>query len=543
VISGPGSRTILDTSEQVLLLDMVRCPPGDTIVIRPRSELGEMLASRGVVSVAMLARMARNFDAGICAAVELILHDRRRTLLARVLTALDDTDPVDARAFLRAALEIGGDLVPGNPGVAVLASEERMARGFLDRADRAPSFYAWSDDLRLAWRRCAFMQRLLFDPAVVTALRSALCRDASLLVEYAEQIGVLQGLTAEITSPTVLDRVASGPAHLLPPAPSPLGHLARVVGRSRRDAPIGCDDLLALISSDPGVLLRPPDAAARGWHDMRIWALEPLLRYDTSAPVRVVFSDEYVADMRSTAKAILVGDGSAPAGFVRSSPRCSPRLYQDQRPAAEPGSLQIDPEMTLEPLPAYYERMSVAYGWVLNVLADRLTPRELGSFYRARRPGAPEVDTSLIDDVVRMRDLFRGLSEISLAELGMPTVRSDAGLLAKEWMRDRGSDVDYALDDRSMIPLGPPDGAGLTKVACVVGLCYKPVTVSFVSPPRPVDSKRIVDPGEKRICYTCPVSIVCETVAVMPDDEFRAFCDGHTRLAPLIAAMRVTTPR
>jgi hypothetical protein len=563
VLSNMALRTIpgmvdqlhLDTDTQVIYLDTPAIPPERVELISPRSGLVGLLLARGVTSVAMVARKAKRFDDGLYAAIELVLHARKMQLLWDMHDRFVTGDSIAARAYVRAAIILGGGPAPSTDPPSVQMTASYMVRKLLaDRRISEPrTFYTWSVALGRAWRMGRFLQGLIVDPNVVLALRSLICRNSHMRESYAAIINLSAALTGKSHLPTVFDQDRSIQSYFFPPPPSPLEALTARDGPplsdeddTRLDQVSVHDDLLGRIAGDDYISLDPRPTS--GWHDLRIWALEPLLRPERMPEAsRLLTSTDYTDSLFSVARSVLVGSGTGELRPVRSSTR-SPRPAQPSVATPSPVDcvselFMVGPDIVVEPQPSYYLRMAASYEYLYRVLTSHLTPVELDEARVLGEGGVcTETTPPIAIEVRRMGHLFTGLAMASKRELGEDPGRTANEALARAWLGAIAADEDVIADDRTMVVLYHDAKKGLYRVACNVGLCKRTLISSFVSPPRPVNASANVEFVDTRQTCLWPVTIECFSRQPMDDAEFRMFCDGHKTLDSLITALGKRQP-
>eukprot|EP00727_Mastigamoeba_balamuthi_P013294 m51a1_g8588 hypothetical protein (274) ;mRNA; f:60183-62623 len=122
---------------------------------------------------------------------------------------------------------------------------------------------------------------------------------------------------------------------------------------------------------------------------------------------------------------------------------------------------------------AYYLRRAHSYQFVLGVLRSHfpVTVEELAGMRRLREAGP--VDKPLVAELEQMVELFQGLHDVVMHELGFPRPEdrvSDAPeAAARRWLGDICEDEDLLVDNRMMVPAHYDANTGRYKVWCILG--------------------------------------------------------------------------
>lgn len=180
-----GYRVTVDLSGQVLTLDIPKRTyrPVESVLyptpagIKP-PEKGAAAERIYFVSASILSAKAKQFDDGLCAAVEVVLEEGSPGLMGKkkFLAALSDalknlSDPSIpqnekelARAFIIAASSLGGQDLSDNAKVVELS--EKTKKHFLDDPllSKPIGFYTWNSELGEIFQQDRLLQTKLASP-------------------------------------------------------------------------------------------------------------------------------------------------------------------------------------------------------------------------------------------------------------------------------------------------------------------------------------------------------------------------------------------
>jgi hypothetical protein len=552
-VTEDGWRVRLDVSRQVLHLDV---PSGwdEPAPLLPRLPADE----RGFVSAALLMLKAKQFDDGLYAAVELAAQSSagrfagKAKLLAGLADALagETVGPGgDALALVLGACLLGG--VPVRPLVGAESGAEVLVEAFLgDEAGSKPlGFYTRSPALVAIFRQDRFLQQELTDPAVVTALAGALERDAQAGDTYAAYLRLVAGLTNPFLGLDV--RVPLAPVNRLPGAapearhfiPPSRSHEVDLFQRLYADTPVPdgfnlMDELIRRIRSGE-VRLEPNERS--GWYDYQTWALEPLVRPESTwESDRLQLGRRYrehLVDLFKGSLALTRETHAKQAGGGRGG-YGGPRI----RP------IYVRPGLTVEPLATCYHRRALGYRFVRTVLEQAFGAEALNGLRWRTADGS--VVAPLGEALAAVESLFRGAYATSCREIGLahglPNVGQDEARFSR-WADNLAADPDVAQDARMMVPVFYDVGRRKMKVWVFLGWERWPASVTFVSRPcflschRPNGERTEPPPiefiGETHALAT-PVTAEVYVERLLDRNEFRAHCDRHRTRQAILARLR-----
>jgi hypothetical protein len=501
-LQGDGWRVQLDLTPQRLALEIPEefTELTDAELVPTCNALRSPYTSRPtMVSLSMMALKAKLFDDCLYAATDLAIQPRKTTLLAGL---------GQMSSLVAAAARLGGSDVPTSAAV------EHITSDFLNdpRKSKPLGFYTWSENLRRIFQQDRLLQEEL-DPDDVVALTTALDADPIAKRVYQDHLD----LVAKLTNPLVDDKpplFRSGAAYFFPPSRSHEGDLMKRLFRNR-PIPDGfslVDEVVRRVRSG-SLTLKPTQES--GWYDFQSWALEPLIIPDRMPEgARLTMNDRYRRQLEDVFKAIIAltrethvkqleipQEGAAMGGWRRSN-------------------VLVAPEISVEPIRAYYQRRAESYEFVREVLKSRVSLTSI----RAMTPSGPS-SQSLGEDLEAITSLFRGAAAVVGHELGIEPASGPDTERFREWAQspDVGGDV------RMMVPIFHDIGRDKTKVWAILGWATRSLYVSFVTPP----DVRVVK-GSPRVKWSPAYSEIAYPVFAEPlvsrlldRDEFRAHCDRY----------------
>eukprot|EP00727_Mastigamoeba_balamuthi_P007678 m51a1_g3530 hypothetical protein (561) ;mRNA; f:942107-944084 len=530
-----------DMSPQVLALSLARSG-GPDAPVQPLARLLQAPGSpRPFVPCAVVAHKAKQLDDGLLAAVEVALQRSGAKALRAVLTAIADALEAAcprAAAVADAARQLGG-------GPAVRESLRAAAAPILERWEKAPEaqplgFYTWSAELRQVWRQDRFLQQDLvqptalgLSPADAAALHSFVNSTPPVRDALARRLALQARLTNPPHAPSVLEPLqlaGDRTTRLLPASESPESSLAeQLAGAGVKVCGV---DLMAEVVRRvrAGELLLEPGEGS-GWYAHCQWALQPLLEPQRAPEAaRLRLSNDYAQCLEGLFTALLAGTRESHAKQLHVA-----KLRR--RVGGRPGVVALSPSLSVEPLAEYYLRRSQAYSFVLGVLREHFSAEELAAMHRLREAGP--VEQPLAAELEEMVQLFQGLHDVVMHELGFPRPNSNAyaeavELEARRWLADVASDADLLVDSRAMVPVFHDPQSGLYKVWCAVGFAEGTLQVAYSELPEHMPEESDGSPvrvaAMKDECsYVYPVFVEAQTRRLLGRREFQQLCDAHSR--------------
>jgi hypothetical protein len=466
-------------------------------------------------SVHLVQGKCKQFDDGLCAALELAVQDGRavpgtlgkREALSRLARRLagalpglpdDRRDSVEAAlVHVAAALELGG----GKMGLE--GDLARRASSAIDGFDQRPKeskpigFWERSVALRALFRQDRFLSHgfsLENDAGACVALSWAISRDDALARAFRR----FRACDAALTNPPVyVDQETA----LAPPSPCPSfdelaallpsaatlaealapDMLARLRDRFGKDAGLALVayaqskeyDLLLRLHAEGGVggaeeamdriigairegrvILDPkPDS---GWYDFQWHALETLLlpgRARESS--KLTLSDAYRKRLADAFKVLLTKQRET---HIKRLPMLTLGCEMDPE---SPEPVTVAPEFSAEPTATVYLRLARGYRFLRNALHAILGEKALRGLRRTRADGVEariDLDAELREAALRLY----GICELLAREIGLrpgylpgeidEAEREEANGIASRWLDSLEFDPDLAADTRVAVP-------------------------------------------------------------------------------------------
>ena len=534
-----GHRYRLHREEQVLALSV----PEDAFGVPLRPCLPET-EYREFVSGSVLVQKAKQFDDGLCAAVELAAQRGaggflgKHSLLSDLRRILSGDG--DARSVIAAAAALGSDAEQLGVSLPLGERARQVRDAFLAEELRAKplGFYTWTDELGRIFRQDRLLQENIAESEDLLDTARAIHGAPELRAAYEAMLGLVERLTNPLSRPDFrpMLRALDAPGSALPaPAelsfgPPSISHESELVKRLYVDKPIpeGFDLIREVIA---GVRAGTLDLAPRevsGWYDVQTWALETLVAPERGTEAaKLVLDPSYLKHLEEMFRGILALTRETHVKqlemmFAGCAPQPVVKIF-------------VRPQLTVEPLVTHYLRRADGYRFVRGILLDTFGASDLDTLHRLRATGP--VTEGLGTELESMIHLFDGAAATAMRELGMPT-SWDASPF-KRWAAS--DDPDVHADARMMVPLYFDIPRGKVKVLAFLGWSERPMQVSFVTPPRvelldgnPRATVELV-PGSYPIAS--PVVVELLVSRLLDRDEFRRLCDAHGTRERIVAAL------
>lgn len=538
-----GYRVRLDLSRQVLGLSLVRdSGPGFEAPVPLHPTVASAIGPR-FLPLASIVHKTKVFDDGLCAAVEKAAHagaggfSGKAAVVRRLADALPRWGGAaeEALTLLHAAERLG----PGARPPPLDRAEDVLGRvaAFLrdEAASKPVGFYTWSRDLQAIFRHDRILQSRLG-----TSSREALDRVLEADEELRGGYEACLRLAAGLTNPP-----APGASAIFPGARSHEADLvARLYGRS--GPPEGArlmDDLVTAVFTGE-VSLRP--TARSGWYDLVAWSHEPMLllqrmpegpRLDTDETYRAALVDLFKGGQALTRETHVKALRPTPTA---AAPVRSTRAV-----------LEVPLELTVEPLPTYFERRAAGYRHVRAVLGEAFGVDGLRGLRRLT-PDGP-VERPLVDEVDDLCDVLQGAEATARRELGMPLARDATSALARfdAWRAGAASDADLARDLRMMVPVASGLPGGRTRAWAFLGWQARALLVRAERPPAATVRRGDGTPvpaGEVELAFRgapCTTVFPCfaevEVRRLLDRDAFRRHCDRYGTREAIVAYLADAT--
>lgn len=566
--SKPGNYEVsLDTSHQVLNLTV----PEDRGYGEGATEapLYPSFSDAGLdgsfTPAAALALKAKQFDDGLYACAELAADagldqfPGRRAFLLDLLKGLSNDSDRAAAALLTAAAHLDGQ----QPQVG--AEVERQAQALQDKflADELRSkvlgFYTWSEDLERIFQRDRMLQTPL-DEQEAHSLAAALARNGDLFNSYNSSLNLTERLTNPLAGNDLRHaaleiRGGQTPQFREPMAlfPASQAHETDLIKMlfGARPIPEGfnlADEMVKRIRAGQLNLIPKPNS---GWYDYQTYALEPLVIPERMPEAKwLQFDESYRKELIGLFKALLA--------LTRET-----HVKQLEMPMvgmARPRPvlrIKIAPDLSLEPLPEYYQRRAQSYRFVHEVIEQAFGPAALAKLHRLTAAGP--VNLSLASELTLMEGLFEGAYRRSSLEIGMPPETGSNRQNPKDtriqravldaWLGSLTKDPDLGQDFRMMVPVFYDIGRQKTKVWAVLGIATKPLSVSYATPPVVKGIKgpdgKAVSPGDVEVSFVSQepklayiVSAEVYVSRLLNRAEFRRLCDQKKTFKAIVASLQ-----
>ncbi|MDR3614378.1 MAG: hypothetical protein P4L53_12515 [Candidatus Obscuribacterales bacterium] len=574
-IVGAGVRGRVDYSTQKLKIavrtqdktEYVMGAPQNITTAKPLlSTLPLENLGNDLISGASLSLKSKIFDDGLYAAVELLVDagsptfmgktDFVRQLVSRVLE--QTTDRSASGLSLLSALELlRTDSTQAQGDLCLTALQ--ISRSFLDNVERSKpiGFYTWSEDLSRIFRRDRLSQQKLFDQdwmPVIDVLR----QNEALNKAYLQHLLVPSRLTNPLTDAGMALAVSSpewrcqGVQINLFPASTSLEK--RVQDLLPLDAPGPLiDEIIARLRSNEISIV--PDQNS-GWYDHQLYALSALILFEQLPESKKLSIDE---KYRECLDELFKGFYALTREIHIKQLEMS---WGSGRPLPTP-TLYVRPTLTVEPLPTYYDRKSLAYKFINQTLQEMFGVESLQKIHRQTAHGA--VEKPLFDELVWIEMLFRGAAATACIELGM----DPATIIEGDYSADYDHFIDYAKqisndselasDCRMMVPV-QVDGPDSYTIWAFLGWEDVLLDVSYLERPIVLGTEYDTDSQgyknfqtmyrgslpETKVEYSeaaykiyRPVCAELKVKSILNRQEFQAVCNEYKSAEAIIAKLKV----
>jgi hypothetical protein len=514
-------------------------PDVEPHLLRLHASYAAAIAANGhrgevLVSVNMADGKAKQFDDGLCAALDLARMPDDVSIVRRLFEAVSRDGA--AAPFLAAGLEIAGVRVePGDAGRRDTWLDDFRRN---ELSSKPIGYFTWSDALGRAFRFRRFFQQTLSgaDLPIAAELAAALRADGTLQSDYARTLALSAGLHDPPACRSVLDVGDAKSCALFPPMSS---REVELFSRLFPDGvPLGVSLMSELVRRvrSGEVDLSPRSKA--GWLDHQVHALETLLLPERAEERdKLLLTRRYKKRMLEAFEALLT---------KRLETHASEMAVTSEVKAPE----GLRPTMRVEPCPTFFLRTARAYGFLATFLESSLGGPALGSLHGLREKGDRGVD--LLTELRSMRELFYGLYFVAIEDLGMRSSlvsgesvdRVAATAAAVAWLARAANDPDLAVDTRVSVPVHADRAR--TRLWGTIGVRMARLDVAWTTRPRIrradgvgewADAKGVV--GAE---YLIPVDEFAEFELgggrALSREEFRHVCDAHATRAEILEALR-----
>jgi hypothetical protein len=525
---------------------------------------------RMLPSANMLDGAAKQFDDGLYAALDLACFRGEIGLspavpqwVAAVFSALPPKSP--ARAFLAAALELGGEKTP--PGDVDQAEKAKWLADFAQNkaASKPIGFYTWTPELQQTWRFYRFLQHE-FDAthlAIPRDVAAALKDHAALLKQY-RAINAFYGrltnplnclpVDALIDATPDVDALAKqrGASHaavaLFPPSTSRETELfERLFGNG---LPADANLMLTLIRRirSGEVDLQPSTkAGGDGWYQYQVYALETLLLPGRGQEKdKLLLTAEYKKRLVEAFKAMVTTRRETHARQL-AVPACKCADTKLSRGA-------VSPRLRIEPCATYYLRTARAYAFLQNFLRSTVGRARLEKLHGLKQGGSREA--TLDAELEALARRFYGFYLLTCEDIGLrpqflpnePVDQAAAQRAALQWLAHIDADPDLACDTRVSVPIAIALDRDKTRVWATLGVRFARLDASYARPPRVRPKDKHGDWEEVEAYQLGPSNYVIPVVEfaefelnganALTREEFRAICDRHTTKEEIVEELR-----
>jgi hypothetical protein len=526
-----------------------------------------------MVSGALLAQKAKQFDDGLYAAVDLaaqrgagrypgktdLLSGLARALAPGAAARSGNTDTV-----ILAACRLGG--VPATVPKGMEKAVEAALASFRGDALRSKpiAFYTWSAPLAAIFQQDRMLQTELKGAAGIEAVARALHGDPAARAAYEAYLALVARLTNPLTGPDLrgplgtLDAGGSDfPEKRVSFFPASRAHETDLVMKLYGNRPISegfnlMDDLIRRVRT--GAIDLTPTAVS-GWYDYQTWSLEPLAAPErASEAARLTLSASYRRQLEELFRGIMALSRETHIKQIEiTAPAAAPA-----GPGREPVTIFIRPALSAEPLATCYARRGAAYRFVRSVLEETFGAEALNSL-RRQTPAGP-VTAALAAELDTMEALFAGASAAVSHDLGMEaliaTPTGGAGRARDSaadrdtflrWATSASADPDLGRDVRMMVPVFFDRARGKTKVWVFLGWSERRVTFSFARPPAvevtrdgraATRDEAVVAFADSGATFAYPVTAEVYVNQILNRDEFRAHCNRYKTPSAILANLK-----
>jgi hypothetical protein len=414
---------------------------------------------KGMISAASLSLKSKIFDDGLYAAVELLVDAGSPTFMGKT----DFVGKLVAEVLQQAANH-SAQGVPLLSALELLRTDATQAEGdlrvaaiqagrlFLDDMERSKpiGFYTWSEDLSRIFQRDRLSQKKLYDEQWIPVVK-ALRENKELNRAYLRHLLVPSRLTNPLTDAGMALAVSSpewqahGASINLFPASTSLEKRVQDLLPPDAQGPL-IDEIIARLRSNEISIV--PDKAS-GWYDHQLFALSALILFEQLPEAeKLSIDDKYRECLTELFKGFYA--------LTREIHIKQLEMSWGSAPRPKP-TLHVRPNLTVEPLPTYYYRKSLAYQFINQTLQEIFGLESLQKLHRLTAHGP--VAKPLLEELVEIEMMFRGAATMACIELGMEprVVVGDDYSAAYEhftaYAKQISEDSELTSDCRMMVPI------------------------------------------------------------------------------------------
>ncbi|MFZ1934147.1 MAG: hypothetical protein WCB27_16260 [Thermoguttaceae bacterium] len=528
----------------------------------------EFNVQRVLPSANMLDGAAKQFDDGLYAAVDLACFRGELGLspavpqwVASVFSHLPAKSP--ARAFLAAALELGGEKAPAGD-----VNEEEKAKWLADfEQDKATSkpigFYTWTPELQRTSRFYRFLQhefdadRLAIPRDVAVVLKG----HADLLKQYRAinafygrltnpliclPVDALIDVTQDLTALAKQRGASHATAAVFPPSTSRETELFERLFPDSLPPDVNLMVTLIRRIRSGEVDLKPSQkAGGDGWYQYQVYALETLLLPGRGQEKeKLLLTAEYKKRLVEAFKAMITTRRET---HTRQLAKCADKCAPLSRG-------EVSPRLRIEPCATFYLRTARAYAFLQNFLRSTVGRERLEKLHGLKQGGTREAALDAELDALARR--FYGFYLLTCEDIGMkpqflpdePVDQAVARREALKWLEHLGTDPDLACDTRVSVPIAVDPVRGKTRFWATVGVRLAHLDASYARPPRvrakgeKGDWKEVKHYQAGSSAYVIPVVEFAEFELsgsnALSREEFRAVCDRYSTKEEIVQALQ-----
>lgn len=426
--------------------------------------------SERFVSASMLAFKAKQFDDGLYAAVEVAAQQGAGKYLGKI-SLLKELTQVLARGRLQgemsavvfAAARLGAVPVE-QPSTMELAVSREIERFLADeKASKVLGFYTWTQELNRIFQQDRMLQSKVSDRRAVDEVARALCECGSAYATYVDYLTLVSRLTNPLAAVDLRDWLEhpalddTGPVSSCRFFPPSRAYETDLVKQLYENTPIpeGFNLVREMVQRirDGRLSLKPTEKS--GWYDYQTWALEPLvLPEKMPEAAKLKFSEEYREHLVELFKGTIA--------LTRETHVKQLDIYDTFGGGPSPPprkEIYVSPQLSLEPLAAFYGRRAITYSFIREVLVDTFGPDGLKKMRRMTPDGPMELP--LEDELGQMIALFRGAHGCVNHQLALPPSNASPPLpdsnaaisTFQDWASGVDTDPDLVRDPRMMVPV------------------------------------------------------------------------------------------
>lgn len=565
-----GYKARFDISQQFLNIsvqdveDRLQAPLFKSAAIVQDIQAGE----KPFVSASMLAAKAKQFDDGLCAAVELGAESGcgrmigKKWLLKRLAEHLQ-TEVPDTSESPNIENVILGAASLGENGLK-LASNNGSTRVFVDsfmheELSKPLGFWSWSENLQTLFRRNRILQTKLKPSPSLDSFTQFMKSDDKIWQAYCHYLDLESALVNPFSEhdfryyPSIGEtesiQQGSGIYFLPPCASKEVTLMRRFFGGNPIPEDFSViDSMIAKVRSGE-IDLKPTSKS--GWYDYQVWALEALLTPEkTQESSRLDFSDEYYRrQLTEMFKGFLALSREV---FVNNLARGGGGAGS----ASGPPIIYVAPDFTVEPLATFYLRRANSYRFVSKLLESTFGTDGLQSMHRLG-PDGPAA-RNLREELNEMQALFCGaylvvcqesalrpLKTLELDGSEIPAIDAD---IFKHWALSAYQDKDVIADTRMMVPIAEDPIRHRTKVWAFCGWCKNTLSIWYRKEPKLISlsplspstrsPRPLVEFSGDSHEVGFPVCVEVYVDKVLNRNEFRRLCDKHESINEILKALR-----